>query len=84
MTGVKKDDGRALGAIRPMVISDSPFRFCQWIEGEPRDREFCGKPTYARTSWCRAHLARIYRPPERNERSTRQAQRLVAGMALPR
>lgn len=37
---------------------------CQWIEGEPCERNFCQRETVWNTSWCREHLARVALPPE--------------------
>lgn len=57
---------------RGMAVSDSsvrlgeigaPFSTCQWIEGEPRDRQFCGAPTQSRSSYCPTHHARCYQAP---------------------
>lgn len=33
---------------------------CQWIHGDPRDRDFCGKPTLPGSSYCREHYERCY------------------------
>ncbi|MCB8880096.1 hypothetical protein ACELLULO517_07605 [Acidisoma cellulosilytica] len=33
---------------------------CQWLEGRPRDLNFCHAPTVPGRSWCCAHLARVY------------------------
>lgn len=40
---------------------------CQYIEGDPRDRVFCGKPTSAnplfpkaKPVWCKEHLSVVY------------------------
>ena len=35
------------------VISDADG--CQWLEGEPRERRFCGAPTQERSSYCDHH-----------------------------
>ena len=33
-------------------------RACQWLEGEPRERDFCGAPVIASASYCEAHYRR--------------------------
>lgn len=33
---------------------------CQWIDGEPRKRKFCCKPTIRNSSWCDHHYRRVY------------------------
>lgn len=35
---------------------------CQWLEGEPRQRNFCGRPVVAASAWCGEHHARVYVP----------------------
>lgn len=40
-------------------------RKCQWINGEAKDRDFCGKPVIGQTSWCAHHYARVFRPPKK-------------------
>lgn len=44
-------------------------RQCQWIEGEPGgdDRCKCLRETASGGSWCDAHRARVYLPPETAE-----------------
>lgn len=34
---------------------------CQWIEGEPRGRDFCGAPVLGGSPYCEAHHRRCYR-----------------------
>lgn len=46
-------------------LQPSPYRRCQWLEGEPRDRRFCGRPTVRdpggrRSSWCAEHYDRCH------------------------
>lgn len=55
--------------INPGFQAPAP-RTCQWIEGEPCDRDFCGKPARPGSSYCDAHHARCWVRPE-----TRQADR---------
>jgi DNA-binding MarR family transcriptional regulator len=33
---------------------------CQWIEGEPRQRQFCGTDAVPGRPWCDGHLARVF------------------------
>lgn len=40
---------------------------CQWIEGEPRERNFCGKPAKAGSSYCEEHHKRCWRPATAHE-----------------
>lgn len=67
---------RPAGALPNTVLGINPGfqapapRTCQWIEGEPRDREFCGEPARAGSSYCEAHHRRCWLPP-----ATRQADR---------
>jgi hypothetical protein len=53
-------------AIRPGFCGDGP-KECQWIDGEPKGRSFCGAPTVCnergiRSSWCREHFDRVFMP----------------------
>lgn len=38
---------------------------CQWLEGDPKDRNFCGRPVKkgAKYPWCEEHHARVYQKP---------------------
>lgn len=42
-------------------------RTCQWIEGNPVDRDFCGADTKPRSSYCPEHHARCYTDAAKNE-----------------
>jgi hypothetical protein len=47
-----------------------PPRTCQWIEGEPREREFCCKPVTKMlngepSSYCEKHYNQAYVPPDK-------------------
>ncbi len=33
---------------------------CQWLDGEPRQRQFCGAPTMDGSSYCETHHARCW------------------------
>ena len=35
--------------------------WCQWLEGEPKERNFCGARTNAGSSWCPDHYSRVFR-----------------------
>jgi GcrA cell cycle regulator len=37
------------------VRKASPYRKCQYLHGEPKRRNFCGKPTMLGKSWCELH-----------------------------
>ncbi len=41
-------------------------RTCQWIEGEPRDRGFCGEPVQPGSSYCPKHHAICWHPVPKN------------------
>lgn len=52
----------------PPQLGASPWRRCQWIEGDARDRRFCGAPTVPdlagrRSSWCAEHYRRAHAQP---------------------
>lgn len=51
----------------------SGFKTCQWIEGNPKDRNFCGKPTVGGSSWCEEHYARVFIPADRAIKGWRKA-----------
>jgi hypothetical protein len=61
----------AAGLARPVPaqgprIPGPKGRQCQWIEGEPGEDDNCKclRVTAAGESWCKAHRARVYLPPE--------------------
>lgn len=73
---------RVKGAVEPLKLSQdagvplvptSPGfeATCQWIEGEPIDRDFCGAPVThrngVRSSYCEEHHERCGRPMERKK-----------------
>lgn len=39
------------------------FLTCQWLEGEARDRNFCGAVVKSGSSYCPDHHARCYKAP---------------------
>lgn len=45
--------------------SISPWKTCQWMHGEPSERDFCGAATVAGSSWCAHHYEIVFnsRPP---------------------
>lgn len=53
-----------------------PARTCQFLEGDPAERGFCGKPT-ARGSYCAEHYDRCHVPAE-DRRKRRKAARSIA------
>ena len=62
-TTAPKDRLSALGHIRALPpLSRNPGSQCQFIEGEARNREFCGARTVEGTSWCPDHHAIVFRP----------------------
>lgn len=44
----------------PAPKIDRSGRTCQWIEGEPRLRQFCGQPCQEGSSYCPGHHTRVY------------------------
>lgn len=40
---------------------------CQWLEGAPSDRNFCGKPALPRSSWCEEHHQVVFASPPKKE-----------------
>ncbi|MHA1569826.1 MAG: hypothetical protein ACTSXZ_10170, partial [Alphaproteobacteria bacterium] len=53
-------------AARPLTSGAAPegvitHKSCQWIEGEPRGRVFCGAEPMRGRPYCGAHMARAYR-----------------------
>lgn len=59
---------------------------CQYIEGEPADRNFCGAPAvrdtgipHAAPVWCEKHLRRVYVPRNlfRKKTATRQGKFII-------
>jgi len=63
------DPGSAtrLGGGRPLRGAGWRPRTCQFIEGEPRDRNFCGKPVQPGSSYCPEHHARCWHAPGQTE-----------------
>lgn len=66
-TPVKKKDGRRLKAKRRIMEKPRGKRRitkgasgCQWLDGEPRERQFCGAPRLEDSSYCEAHHARCW------------------------
>ena len=48
-------------AIGRYAERDLQHETCQWLEGEPAMRAFCGLPVVKGTSWCLAHAKRVFR-----------------------
>lgn len=42
---------------------------CQWIDGEPAERVFCGQPLWS-GAWCIEHYQRVHLPFEQQGRRT--------------
>lgn len=51
---------RGHAAKEPVKIRRTDFSRCQWVEGEPKERDFCGKPVKPGSSYCEHHHARCY------------------------
>ncbi len=68
-TAAYKERQRILGNLKcqPTLPADggSPFKTCQFLDGEPRSRRFCGEPTFNFSSYCEEHFAVCYRPEPR-------------------
>lgn len=45
---------------KPAASTHSVFKTCQWLEGDPRARNFCDDPTKPGSSWCESHHRRCY------------------------
>ena len=48
-------------SLSPLAETRPPAT-CQWIEGEPRERAFCGAPVKPGSSYCEEHHALCWRP----------------------
>jgi hypothetical protein len=60
--GKMKDRLEANGYIRPLpFIPRGGVYKCQFIEGDPRKREFCNAETVDDHPWCPTHYARVFR-----------------------
>ena len=97
--GKRVKKARVTQAVRPSAPKKPPnkkVRFepvvettrgtCQFIKGEPRDREFCGKPVvrdtgipHAAPVWCHEHLRIVYVPRTSNRQltATRQGKYVI-------
>lgn len=64
---IKESEAPPAPEVPVMFGSPSPFRTCQWIDGEPSadDACKCGQPTHGLTSYCEPHAKRVIvpRPP---------------------
>lgn len=49
------------GQGKPVPVAS--FKTCQWLEGEPRDRNFCAAPVQVDSPYCPEHHAICYEPP---------------------
>lgn len=59
---VKKGYGAAALNITRGFHALGPARTCQWMDGEPRERRFCGASSVDGSSWCARHKERVFRP----------------------
>lgn len=48
---------------------------CQFLEGEPHDRNFCGQPTKPGSPYCPEHHRICYRKPTESEMRLISAQK---------
>ena len=61
-TSARQLHGRQLpyAISRPIGGEGVAHKTCQWLEGEAKERNFCGEPTIGVTSWCMAHHKRVF------------------------
>lgn len=70
LAGKPNKSGKALNdpvrqKMRPVPIGSMGGRVisgCQWLDGDPRARDFCAKPVKLGSSYCPAHDARAHKP----------------------
>ena len=41
-----------------------PAKTCQWLHGEPAERNFCGEPVKCGSSYCAEHHAMVWQKPD--------------------
>lgn len=69
---------------RPLPkLSRNPGDKCQWIEGEPRHRNFCNSRTVEGTSWCPEHRAKVFLPAKAGMGGTPDGAILSKRCAVP-
>lgn len=52
--------GHTVGRIARLTCDTPRPTTCQWLEGEPRERNFCGDATQPGSSYCATHHARCF------------------------
>lgn len=50
--------------IRTGIPLGPRHKTCQWLHGEPEQRDFCAAPVKADSSYCETHHARCYLKPK--------------------
>ena len=66
-------------AMRPMMGSDIPVKTCRWLDGEPKELNWCGDAVKRGSSYCPAHYKRVYLPPQKREAGKFSLKRLGVG-----
>ena len=54
-----------------MTEPENDIRHCQWLDGEPKERNFCETPVKFGEVWCQKHKALVYMREDRNRRKSR-------------
>ncbi len=54
-----------------MTKPEKNSRHCQWLYGEPRERNFCETPVGLGEVWCQKHKELVYVREDRNRRKRR-------------
>ena len=54
-----------------MTEPEKDVRHCQWLDGEPKDRNFCETPVKFGEVWCQEHKALVYVREDRSRRKNR-------------
>lgn len=64
---------------RPIPEGISSPKSCQWLDGEPRDRKFCGADVEGPGRvYCAEHAARAYRKPSVDTSGLSRGERVLA------
>lgn len=61
----KGDYSSIMHTIRAFPDMGSPHKTCQWLDGEPRERRFCGEPAVKGQSWCAHHCSIVWLPRDK-------------------
>lgn len=61
-SAVYRNHGRTLpyGISAPIGGEGISYRTCQWLEGEAKERNFCGELVIEGKSWCPEHYKRVF------------------------